>query len=204
MANKVRFGVSNARYALKTSDGFGEWKRIPGAVQIQLEPQESNNDFYADNENYFTSPGAASDQVTIELADLPDSAKIDLLGYKQINGNLALPVNYKPSEFVLGFQVEGDETTLRVNVFGGKLTRSSETHSTKEDTTEPETQSYEGTFKGDKFVVNSEEEAYLYYSTTSDKDDYSTWWDEVKTPGDVAEGGDDGDEGDDTPDPDNP
>jgi len=204
MANKVRFGVSNARYALKTSDGFGEWKRIPGAVQIQLEPQESNNDFYADNENYFTSPGAASDQVTIELADLPDSAKIDLLGYKQINGNLALPVNYKPSEFVLGFQVEGDETTLRVNVFGGKLTRSSETHSTKEDTTEPETQSYEGTFKGDKFVVNSEEEAYLYYSTTSDKDDYKTWWDEVKTPGDVAEGGDDGDDGDEGVDPLNP
>jgi len=203
MANKVRFGVSNARYALKTSDGFGEWKRIPGAVQIQLEPQESNNDFYADNENYFTSPGAASDQVTIELADLPDSAKIDLLGYKQVNGNLALPVNYKPSEFVLGFQVEGDETTLRVNVFGGKLTRSSETHSTKEDTTEPETQSYEGTFKGAKFVVDSEEEAYLYYSTTSDKDDYSTWWDEVKTPGDVAEE-EDGDDGDDGVDPLNP
>ena len=203
MANKIRFGVSNARYALKTESGYGEWKRIPGAVQIQLEPQESQNDFYADNILYFTQPGSASDNVTIELADLADQAKIDLLGYKEINGNLALPVNYKPSEFVLGFQVEGDATTLRVNVFGGKLTRSSETHSTKNDTTEPETQSYEGKFSGEAFVVDGEEEAYLYYSTTSDKDDYGTWWDEVKTPGDSAGGGSDT-PGSDTPDPDNP
>ena len=199
MANKVRFGVSNARYALKTATGYGEWKRIPGAVQIQLEPQESQNDFYADNENYFQQPGSASDQVTIELADLPDTAKVDLLGWREVNGNLGLPVNYKPNEFVLGFQVEGDETTLRVNVFGGKLTRASETHSTKEDTTEPETQSYEGTFSGAKFVVDTEEEPWLYYTTTSDKTDYATWWDEVKMPGTpVAE------EGSDAPDPDNP
>lgn len=192
--NKIRFGVSNARYALKTAEGYGEWKRIPGAVQIQLEPQEDQTDFYADNIVYFTTVGSASDQVTIELADLPDQAKIDLLGYKKIGDNLALPVNYQPNEFALGFQVEGNETALRINVFGGKLRRSSETHSTKNDTTEPETMSFEGRFNGDTFVVDGEEEAYLYHTAQTGSSDFDTWWNEVKTPGEVVTEGSAGDD----------
>lgn len=191
--NKIQFGASNARYALKTASGFGAWKRLPGIVTITCEPQESQSDFYADNENYFTSQGAASDQVTIEIATLPDYAKVDLLGYKEINGNLALPVNYKASEFVLGFQYEGDAVPIRVNVFGGRLVRSTETHSTKNENTEPETASYEGRFTGNRFTVEGEEEAYLYYSTNGNKDDYSTWWESVKTPGTLVT--DDGDNG---------
>jgi phi13 family phage major tail protein len=188
MAGKsIHFGVSNARYALETEDGFGPWKRLPGAVNINLEPQESQNDFYADNELYFTANGAASDQVTIELADLPDEAKVDLIGYEEINGDLALPVNYEAKPFVLGFQYEGNESAIRVNVFGGKLKRSTESHGTKTETTEPQTVSYEGKFSGKTFVVNGEEKAYLYYSTKTGKDNYAGWWDEVKTPGDVAE-----------------
>ena len=105
MANIVRFGVSNARYSLETETGFGAWNRIPGTVQIQVEPQESNNDFYADNMVYFTQLGAASDQVTIEIADLPDQAKIDLLGYvrKEDGAGLLLPVNAKRKRFALSF-----------------------------------------------------------------------------------------------------
>lgn len=180
--NKIRFGVSNARYALKTAQGYGEWKRLPGAVTINIEPQESQSDFYADNMVYFTQNGAASDQVTIELADLTNQAKIDLLGYEQVNGGLALPVNYMPKEFVLGFQVEGNETTLRVNIFGGKLNRPSESHGTKTETTEPQTLSIEGRFNGDTFTVNNVEKAYLYFTGVTGDDNFDTWWTAVKTP----------------------
>ena len=198
--NKIRFGVSNARYALVTETGYGEWKRIPGAVNIQIEPQETQTDFYADNKVYFTQAGAASDQVTIEIADLGDTGKIDLLGYKRVGGGLALPVNSDRKEFVLGFQVEGDITPLRVNIFGGKLNRPSNTYSTKNETVEPSTMSIEGRFNGATFTVDGEEEAYLYHTAQQGDDAFATWWDEVKTPGDIASGGTDPDETD----PDNP
>lgn len=180
--NKIHFGVSNARYALETDEGFGSWVRIPGTVQIQLEPQESQSDFYADNMLYYTQNGAASDQVTIEIADLNDQAKIDLLGYEEQNGGLALPVNSKRNKFALGFQVEGDETTLRTVVYGGILNRPSDTHSTTTDSTEPETMSIEGKFSGKTFTVSGEEKAYLHFTKKTGDDGFDTFWSAVPTP----------------------
>lgn len=183
--NKVRFGVSNARYALETDEGFASWVRIPGTVQIQIEPQESQNDFYADNMVYFTQLGAASDQITIEIADLNDQAKIDLLGYVNDTtaGGLILPVNAKRKSFALGFQVEGDETTLRVCVYGGKLGRPSNTYSTTTDSTEPETMSIEGKFAGKTFTVNGVEEPYLYFTAKTGDDAFDAFFTQVPQPG---------------------
>lgn len=188
MAQKVRFGVSNARYALETESGFGSWVSIPGTVQIQLEPQESQSDFYADNMNYFTQNGASSDQVTIEIADLADQAKIDLLGYErdEVSGGLVLPVNSVRKPFALGFQVEGNETKLRVVVYGGTLNRPSMTHSTTTESTEPETMSIEGKFAGKTFTVNGEDKPYLYFTVTDagDKHDaFDKFWTAVPEPG---------------------
>lgn len=194
MANKVRFGVSNARYALETDEGFGSWVRIPGVVQIQLEPQESQSDFYADNMNYFTQAGAASDNITLEIADLADQAKVDLLGYVQdsTSGGLVLPVNATRKSFALGFQVEGDETKLRIVIYGGKLNRPSMTHSTTSDTTEPETMSIEGKFSGKVFTVGGEDVPYLYLTTTDEGDThtaYDAFWTAVPTPGTAPSAG---------------
>lgn len=185
--NKVRFGVSQARYALETEEGFGNWNRIPGAVQIQVEPQESNNDFYADNTVYFTQLGAASDQITVEIADLTDQAKIDLLGYvrKAEGAGLLLPVNAKRKRFALCFQVEGDEKALRVCVYGGTLGRPSNTFSTTTDSTEPETMSIEGTFGGRNFVVDKKEESYLYYTSLEGDSDFADFFTAVPMPGTI-------------------
>lgn len=189
MANIVRFGVSNARYALETETGFGAWNRIPGTVQIQVEPQENNNDFYADNMVYFTQLGAASDQVTIEIADLPDQAKIDLLGYvrKEEGAGLLLPVNAKRKRFALSFQVEGNEEALRICVYGGTLGRPSNTYSTTTDSTEPETMSIEGTFAGRVFVVDSKEESFLYYTSKEGDSDFEGFFTNVPMPGTIPE-----------------
>lgn len=187
MANKVRFGVSQARYALETDAGFGAWKRIPGAVSIQLEPQESKNDFYADNSVYFTQLGAASDNVTVEIADLSDEAKIDLLGYvrKAEGAGLILPVNARRKRFALAFQVEGDEAAMRVCVYGGTLGRPSSTYSTTTDSTEPQTMSIEGTFAGRNFVVSGNEEPFLYYTSLDTDSDYDDFFTAVPMPGTI-------------------
>lgn len=186
--NTVRFGVSNSRYALEKEDGtYDSWNRIPGTVQVQIEPQESQSDFYADNMVYFIQNGAASDQVTIEIADLTDQAKIDLVGYvrKADGAGLLLPVNAKRKSFAYGFQVQGDEKNLRVCIYGGKLNRPSNTYSTTTDSTEPSTMSIEGRFAGKTFLVEGEEEPFLYYVSVEGDSDYDTFWDAVPLAGDI-------------------
>jgi phi13 family phage major tail protein len=187
--NKVRFGASNVRYALEGSDGtYGEWKRLAGTVQISFEPQGSQNTFYADNVGYFISNGAASDTISVEIADLTDQAKIDLLGFIQdeTSGLLIEPVTSERKPFALGFQVEGDANHLRGVRYGGTLNRPSEAHNTTTDSTDPDTLTIEGTFVGKTFTVNGEEMAILGAACTDAGDThtaYDNFWTKVPVPG---------------------
>ena len=186
----VRFGISNVRYALETATGFGEWKRLAGAVQVSFEPQGSQNTFYADNGGYYSSNPPSSDQITIELADLTEQAKIDLLGYRKIDDKLCEPVVAKRTRFAMGFQVEGNGTTLRGVRYGGTLARPSQSHNTTTDSTDPDTITIEGTFLGRKFVVANEEELWLSLATTNEGDTHATYdsfWEAVPTPGTIPE-----------------
>lgn len=189
--NKVRFGASNVRYALETENGFGEWKRLAGTVQISFDPQGSQNTFYADNTGYFISNGAATDSISIELADLTDEAKVDLLGFVQdeTSGLLYEPVNSVRKPFALGFQVEGDATTLRGVRYGGTLNRPSEAHNTTTDSTDPDTLTIEGTFVGKTFVVGGEDVPVLGAACTNAGDSheaYDNFWTKVPQPGVAA------------------
>lgn len=189
--NKVRFGASNVRYALETDEGFGEWKRLAGTVQISFDPQGSQNTFYADNTGYFISNGAATDSISIELADLTDEAKVDLLGFVQdeVSGLLYEPVNSVRKPFALGFQVEGDATTLRGVRYGGTLNRPSEAHNTTTDSTDPDTLTIEGTFVGKTFVVGGEDVPVLGAACTNageTHDAYDNFWTKVPQPGVAA------------------
>ena len=47
--NKVKFGLKNVHYAVRTSGGAGTVKSVPGAVNLSLSPQGDTNKFYADN-----------------------------------------------------------------------------------------------------------------------------------------------------------
>jgi len=187
-ANKVRFGVSNARYAVKGENGYGTWKTLAGAVQVQFAPQGSQNIFYADNMGYYVQNPAAQDQITIELADLTDQAKIDLLGYVQdaTSGLLYEPINAKRKEFAFGYQVEGDGTTLRGVRYGGTLSRINETHNTTNESSNPDTQSIEGTFVGDTFTIGNEEVGIIGAACTNAGEThaaYDGFWKAVPVPG---------------------
>lgn len=115
--------------------------------------------FYADNMGYYTASAAATDQISIELADLTDQAKVDLLGYVQddTSGLLYEPVNAIRKPFAFGYQVEGDGNTLRGVRYGGTLSRPTESHSTTTDSTDPDTFTIEGTFVGKTFTINGDD-----------------------------------------------
>ena len=191
MANKVRFGASNVRYALETEQGFGEWKRLAGTVQISFDPQGSQNTFYADNVGYYIATPSASDSISIELADLTEEAKIDLLGFfrDETSGLLCEPVTAIRKPFAMGYQVEGDGDTLRGVRYGGTLNRPSEAHNTTTDSTDPDTITIEGTFVGKTFEVNGEDIAILGAACTNGgatHDAYDNFWTKVPQPGVAA------------------
>ena len=186
--NKVRFGISNVQYALETADGFSAWKPLAGAVQVSFEPQGSQNIFYADNIGYFVQNPAAQDNITIELADLTDEAKVDLLGYVQdeTSGLLYEPVNATRKPFAMGYQVEGDGTTLRGVRYGGTLARPSEAHNTTNDSTNPDTQSIEGTFTGKTFKIGDDNVPVIGAACTNagtTHEAFDNFWKAVAQPG---------------------
>ena len=195
MPNKVRFGASNVHYALETENGFGEWKRLAGTVQISFDPQGSQSTFYADNVGYWIATPSASDSISIELADMTDQAKIDLLGYIQdaTSGLLCEPVMATRKPFALGYQVEGDGNHLRGVRYGGTLNRPSEAHNTTTDSTDPDTITIEGTFVGKSFTIGSgndaQEIAILGAGCTDEGTThtaYDNFWTKVPQPGVAA------------------
>lgn len=157
--NKVRFGASRVVYALET-DGViaSTWKNLAGAVQISFTPQNSSNTFYADNMGYYMTSGAASDEFSIELADMTDEAKRDILGYivDEVSGLNIEPVNAEHKTFAMGYQVEGDGNVLRGIKYGCTLNRPSEEHNTTTDSTDPDTLTLEGAAIGKTFTVDGD------------------------------------------------
>lgn len=157
--NKVRFGASRVMYALET-DGViaSTWTPLAGAVQISFTPQNDSNTFYADNMGYYMTSGAASDEFSIELADMTDQAKQDILGFivDDVSGLFIEPVNATHKTFAMGYQVEGDGNTLRGIKYGCTLNRPSEEHNTTTDSTDPDTLTLEGAAIGKTFTVDGE------------------------------------------------
>ena len=157
--NKVRFGASRVVYALETNGVIANtWKTLAGAVQISFTPQNDSNTFYADNMGYYMTTGAASDEFSIELADMTDEAKQDILGFivDDTSGLFIEPVNASHKTFAMGYQVEGDGNVLRGIKYGCTLNRPSEEHNTTTDSTDPDTLTLDGTAIGKTFTVDGE------------------------------------------------
>ena len=102
--------------------------------------------------------GAASDEFSIELADMTDQAKRDILGYivDEVSGLSIEPVNAEHKTFAMGYQVEGDGNVLRGIKYGCTLNRPSEEHNTTTDSTDPDTLTLDGTAIGKTFTVDGE------------------------------------------------
>ena len=187
---KIEIGISHIVYALDKPDGsVGEtWKPMAGAVQLQVEPQGSTNNFYADNSAYYTSYGASSDNFTLEIARLTDEAKIDLLGHVRdsVNGGLGEPANAKPKMFTMGFQYEGDTDVVRGLKYGCTLSRPSSTHNTTTESSDPDTITLDGSAIGKTFTVDGEEVKYINYafkSSDENDDGFKYFYTKPITPG---------------------
>ena len=83
MANKkVRFGLRGAKYALYSNGTYGALKDLEGAVSLSLSTEGSDvTDIYADDGVFYTFAGTNGGySAELELAHIPDSVRVDLLG----------------------------------------------------------------------------------------------------------------------------
>lgn len=190
VSNKVRFGLSRVHYALFDEDTqtYGTPQPLAGAVNITFDAEGSQSQFRADNVVYFTSNPQASDTGTLELADMSDSALIDLLGYvrDEITGVLYEPTTAYYPTFALLYQVEGDGNTKRGIRYNVKMSRPSESASTTSDTVEPNTQTFNYTATGRDFTIDGDLVSVLKGQCTNGGDDhdaFDAWFTEVVIPG---------------------
>ena len=145
MANKVRFGLRNVYYSVITMSGgaytYGTPVALKGAVSFTSSAQGDTSNFYADDVIYFTSSSNQGYEGELEVALLTDEVKTDLFGMTaDTNGALLETSDDQYKHFALGFEVQGDESPRRVWFYDCVATRPNDDASTKEATTEPQTE----------------------------------------------------------------
>lgn len=144
MANKIRYGFRNVVYApITEEDGiisYGTVGKLAGGVNVALAPSGEQTTFYADDSPYFVVTANNGYEGTIELAELSQEFKVDILGYT-LDSNNALIENADaiPKNFALGFEVQGDEKARRTWYYYCSVARPNDDANTKEANITPQT-----------------------------------------------------------------
>lgn len=187
-ANKVKFGLKNVYYAKVTFDDdgvptFDVPVRIPGAVNLSLDPEGESEPWYADDCIYVVLSANNGYSGDLEIALIPQSFLTDILHEeKDINGVLIEQSDVEVEHFALLFEFNGDKHKTRHVLYNCTCSRPSIESSTTEDTKEPQTDTLSLTaqplvsgFVKAKTTVGTSEEVY------------NGWFDKVYEPQAEAE-----------------
>lgn len=144
--NKVKFGLKNVHYAPITEAGtvinYATPVHIPGAVNLTLDADGEEVAFYADDREYFEENTNNGYTGSLEMALIPDSFRVDVLG-DELDANNVLIENKdaKVKKFALLFEFDGDVNKVRHIMYNVLADRPSVTGSTRTKTKEPQTES---------------------------------------------------------------
>lgn len=144
--NKVKFGLKNVHFAkmiVSEQDGsisYATPVRIPGAVNLSLEPQGDKADFNADDVIFFSDYANNGYSGDLEVAKIPDEFLTEILGQTvDENGAIIEASGDKSSKFALMFEVNGDVNAKRVVYYNCSASRPKAEASTVSETKEPKT-----------------------------------------------------------------
>ena len=118
--NKVKFGLKNVHWAKITGYDedempiYGEVKKLPGAVNLSLDPNGENEPFYADDGVYYVCSNNAGYEGDLEIALVTTEFATEILGEKlDAKGVLVETSDAEMSEFALFFEFTGDKNKIR-------------------------------------------------------------------------------------------
>ena len=165
--NKVKFGLKNVHYSVVTENYSEETKswtssyttpeRWPGAVNLSLSAEGSDDPFYADDIQYFISSSNLGYSGDFESALIPDKVYEDVLGQKRDENGLLVESATDTKKYIaLMFEVSGDSKAVRYCFYKCMLGRPNVDESTKAETTEPKTESV-----SIKVIPRAEEDHYI-------------------------------------------
>lgn len=188
MTNKVKYGLKNVHYAEITEDNgeieYGTPKRIPGAVEIALEPRGDQIEFYADDMLYYSVGNNQGYEGTLDVAIITEEFRTDILGEKETeDGVLVESTEDSGKSFALLFEFDGDKKATRHVLYRCSASRPEVSGETKDDSPEPQTDEL-------SFVSSARAGDYRVKASTSTKTDsviYNDWYDEVYDAEDIEE-----------------
>lgn len=151
---KVQFGISNLHVGTYTdADGtvtLGTPYHQKGAVSFNPEADSEQNDFYADNIVYWSGYSGGKIEGDLEVAMFDEDFKTQFLGYRELSiGGLAAVKNPTKPNVYIAFQVETDDTPIRVILYNCTLGNISREYSTITENKEPQTATIPVTCVGD-------------------------------------------------------
>jgi phi13 family phage major tail protein len=184
--NKVTFGLKNVHYAPYTvADGVITYDspiKIPGAVEISLEPRGDMVEFYADDMLYYSASNNQGYDGTLSIANIPEQFAVDTLGEVRDETDMVITENSnaKGKNFALMFEFDGDVKAIRHVLYNCSANRPTVSSSTRTDTVEPNANEL-------TFVSSPRETDYAVKTrttTTTPADIYDAWYTAVyeKTP----------------------
>ena len=184
--NKVKYGLEKVHVAFVADEGEG-WKKpryIPGAVNLTMNPEGSENTFYADNTKYWVETSNNGYSGTLEMALVPDDVLAEMLGW-EIDGDTGMLIEVadgRPKEFALLGQVQGDTRNRRFVYYRCVASRPADNAATKTESVTPNTDTLNITVlpieHGNKKIVKS----VLERDETNDAI-FEAWFDAVTLPG---------------------
>ena len=187
--NKIKYGLKNVYYAVATlaADGtatFATPVRIPGAVNLSLEPQGDREPFYADDIEYFVSISNTGYEGDLEIALVPESFETDVLkAVVDTNKVLFEEVSPEIVHFALLFQFAGDKKNIRHCFYNCTAMRPNIEGETKGENIEPKTESL--SLRAGSIYDSTLQKDIVKAKTKDDTTDavYNAWFSQVIVPG---------------------
>lgn len=145
--NKVKFGLKNVHWAKITGYDenempiYGEVKRLPGAVDLSLDANGDNENFYADDGVYYVLSNNSGYEGDLEIALITTEFATEILGEKlDAKGVLVESTDAETAEFALFFEFTGDKSKIRHVFYRCAASRPNTESSTIEDSKEVKTE----------------------------------------------------------------
>lgn len=197
--NKVKFGLKNAHFANFTIGESGEVTfddpvKLPGSVELSLEPTGDMIKFYADDMLYYSAPNNQGYEGTLTIARITDAFAQNCLGeiIDPVSKTLVEDADAKPKAFALLFEFDGDKSATRHVVYNCQANRPTVAGATKTDSTEPNTA--ELSFSSTPMEVGGKRIVKTRTSKDTPAETFNSWYQTVFVPTFEESTGDSGDD----------
>ena len=182
---KIKYGLKNVHYAVvtETTDAttgavtstYGTVKAWPGAVNISLESQGEDSNFYADDGVYFLLSQNSGYSGDFESALIPDDVYTSVMGQTKDSNDVYIEKSSDTKKFIaLMFEFTMDESARRFLMYRCSLTRPSVASATKGENIEAQTETVTITA-----TPRPDDGAVKAFVNKSDDVTYTGWYDSV-------------------------